>query len=166
MKLTAEIGDEHHEIEIKKDGDKVFAEIDGRKYELEASEPEPGVFLIKHDNKIYDVPVSPNADGTKTATVRGQEFTIRIIDPKRLRGSAGTDAHAHGAADIKSAMPGKVVRILVEPGTEVEKGDGVVVVEAMKMQNELKSPKAGVVREIKVKEGSTVSAGDILATIE
>ncbi|MBC7900992.1 MAG: biotin/lipoyl-binding protein [Saprospiraceae bacterium] len=63
-------------------------------------------------------------------------------------------------------MPGKVVRILVEKGAEVKKGEGVVVVEAMKMQNELKSPKDGIVKDIKIEEGATVSAGDILVWIE
>src|SRR5262245_50982171 len=130
MKLHAEIGDDDHEIEIKKDGDKVFAEIDGRKYELEATEPERGVFLIKHDNRIYDVPVSTTADGRKLVTVKGREYEIKLTDPKRLRGSAGSDSHSHGAAEIKTAMPGKVVRILASIGTEVEKGTGVIVVEA------------------------------------
>ena len=63
-------------------------------------------------------------------------------------------------------MPGKVVNILLTVGSPVEKGDGVLVVEAMKMQNELKSPKAGVIKEIRVTEGAAVSASDILATIE
>lgn len=166
MKLLAEIGDEQLQIEIKRDGEKVYAEIDGRTYEVEASEPQPGVYLIKHESRVYDVPVSANADGTKTATVRGQEYNITLIDPKRLRGSAGGDAYADGVAEIRSAMPGKVVRILIAPGAEIEKGAGVIVVEAMKMQNELKAPKAGVIKEIRVSEGVTVSAGDVLATIE
>jgi biotin carboxyl carrier protein len=63
-------------------------------------------------------------------------------------------------------MPGKVVTILQAVGAPVEKGDGVLVVEAMKMQNELKSPKDGRIKEIRVAEGAAVSAGDILATIE
>ena len=63
-------------------------------------------------------------------------------------------------------MPGKVVRVLVERGAEVEAGDGVIVVEAMKMQNELKAPKSGIVKEIRVTEGAAVSSGDILMTIE
>jgi biotin carboxyl carrier protein len=63
-------------------------------------------------------------------------------------------------------MPGKVVRVLVEVGQQVEAGQGVVVVEAMKMQNELKSPKAGTVTELRAKPGSTVNAGDVLAVIE
>ena len=63
-------------------------------------------------------------------------------------------------------MPGKVVRVQIEAGTTVEKGAGIVVVEAMKMQNEMKSPRAGVVVSINVKPGDTVNAGDVLAVIE
>ncbi len=63
-------------------------------------------------------------------------------------------------------MPGKVVRVLVEAGAEVSKGDGILVVEAMKMQNELKSPKDGTVREIRAADGQTVATGEVLATIE
>ena len=71
-----------------------------------------------------------------------------------------------GVVEIKTMMPGKVVRLLKVKGDTVEKGEAVLVVEAMKMQNDLKAPKAGVVREIRVEEGSTVSAGDVLAVIE
>ena len=63
-------------------------------------------------------------------------------------------------------MPGKVVRLYIETGDAVEKGDGIVVVEAMKMQNEMKSPRAGVVVSINVKPGDTVNAGDVLAVVE
>ncbi len=91
---------------------------------------------------------------------------IKLFDPKRLRGSGIDAEHGDGAAEIRTAMPGKVVRILVEKGASIEKGDGVLVVEAMKMQNELKSPKSGIVKDIRVEEGSTVAAGDVLAVIE
>ncbi len=63
-------------------------------------------------------------------------------------------------------MPGKVVRVLVEQGAEVQTGDGIIVVEAMKMQNEMKSPKDGIIKEIRFTEGATVNAGDVLAIIE
>jgi biotin carboxyl carrier protein len=169
MRLQAEIGDDKkHEIEIRREGGKIFADVDGRKYELEASEPEPGVFLFKHDGRVYEASVTaPSATGEAThVRIGGSEIDVKIIDPKRLRSAgAGTD-HADGIAEIKTAMPGKVVRVLVEAGSEVEKGDGIVVVEAMKMQNELKSPKDGVVKSISAAEGATVGAGDVLATIE
>jgi biotin carboxyl carrier protein len=69
-------------------------------------------------------------------------------------------------AEILAPMPGKVVRVQTEAGASVEKGTGVVVVEAMKMQNEMKSPRAGVVVSINVKPGDTVNAGQVLAVIE
>lgn len=166
MKLHAESNGEKHEIEIKREGDKVFANIDGREYDVEASEPEPGVFLIRHENKIYEAAVSASPDGKKNVSLRGRDHEITLHNPKRLRGSDSSDAHADGIAEIKTAMPGKVVRILTTAGTAVEKGDGILVVEAMKMQNELKSPKPGTVKDIRVGEGVTVSAGDVLATIE
>jgi biotin carboxyl carrier protein len=168
MKLQAEIGDNKLDIDITREDGKVFAQIDDRKYELEASEPEPNVFLIKNGGKIYQVYVSPqqNKNGRTNVTVGTNEFEVKLIDPKRLRSSGADLEHGDGAAEIKTAMPGKVVRILVSAGDEVAKGDGVIVVEAMKMQNEMKSPKDGVISEIKVAEGDTVSAGDVLVVIE
>lgn len=166
MKLHAESNGKKHEIELRRDGDKVFAKIDDREYEVEASEPEPSAFLIRHDNKIYETAVASSAGGKTTVSLRGKDHEIVLHDPKRLRGVGNADEHADGIAEIKTAMPGKVVRILTTPGDAVEKGDGILVVEAMKMQNELKSPKAGAVKEIRVEEGSNVAAGDILATIE
>ncbi|MBA3631289.1 MAG: biotin/lipoyl-binding protein [Acidobacteria bacterium] len=162
MKLLAELDNEKHEVEIKRDGANIIAEVDGRKYELEASEPEPNVYLFKYDNKIYQIYVSPNG----IANVGNRQFEVKIIDPKRLRGTSGASKDAGGAAEIKTAMPGKLVRVLVEEGAEIKAGDGVLVVEAMKMQNEMKSPKDGIVKEIRFEEGATVNAGDVLAIIE
>jgi biotin carboxyl carrier protein len=168
MKLQAEIGDKHHSIELTRDGETVSAVIDGQSYDFEISETEPNVYLIKKDGKILEAYVAPTdrPDQPKKVTINGRQMEVRIFDPKRLRGSGSQGEHADGLAEIKTAMPGKVVRILVEVGAAVEKADGVLVVEAMKMQNELKTPKAGTVREIRVTEGDTVSAGDVLALIE
>ncbi len=167
MKLQAEINDQKHEVEIKREDRRVFAEVDGRQYELEASEPEPGIFLFKHEGRVYEASVTQAKKGAPThVRVGADEFEIRIIDPKRLRGSGKDTEHADGLAEITTAMPGKVVRLLVAAGDEVEKGAGIMVVEAMKMQNELKAPKAGTVKDVRVAEGDTVAASDILATIE
>jgi biotin carboxyl carrier protein len=168
MKLQAELNNEKHEIEIKRDGEKVFAEIDGRSYTLEASEPEPNVYLLKNEGKIYEIFVSPqkNANEPFQVRVKTDEFEINLIDPKRLRGAGAGAEHGEGVAEIKTAMPGKVVRVLTQEGAEIKQGEGVIVVEAMKMQNEIKSPKDGIVKEIRFPEGATVNAGDILAIIE
>lgn len=169
MKLQAELNDEKHEIEIERDGEKVFASIDGRSYQLEASEPESNVFLLKNGNRIFEIFVSPPAEKAGEpyrVKLKNHELEVALIDPKRLRGAGGAGGSAEGAAEIKTAMPGKIVRVLVDAGAEIEKGDGVIVVEAMKMQNEMKSPKNGTVKEIRFSEGATVNAGDVLAVIE
>jgi|ERR1035437_947057 biotin carboxyl carrier protein len=168
MKLQADLDGKTHDIEIRRDGEKVIARVDRIEYELEASEPEPGVFLIKSGPQIFDTFVErPSTPSEPTHVTVGQSaFDIKLIDPKRLRGSAIDDAHAAGIIEIKTAMPGKVVRILVSAGDSVAKGDGILVVEAMKMQNELRSPKDGVVKELRAAEGATVNAGQVLAIIE
>ncbi len=168
MKLHAEIGGDKREIEIRQEDGRVFADLDGQEYDLEVSEPEPGVYLFKHEGRVYEASVSRSKSTTETTHVRigTVEFDIRLTDPKRLRSAASGTEHADGIAEIRTAMPGKVVRVLLQPGSEVDAGASVLVVEAMKMQNELKAPKAGTIKEIRVKEGAAVSAGDVLATIE
>ena len=163
MKLLAKLDGEKHEVEVVRGDTTVTATIDGREYTLDVSQPEPNIYAFRNEGKLTEAFVSP---GTSKVTIGGHEFDVELADPKRLRGSTADAEHAGGAAEIKTAMPGKVVRILVAAGDEVLKGDGVLVVEAMKMQNEMKSPKDGVVKEIRTTEGSTVNAGDVLAVIE
>lgn len=162
MKLQAEVRNEKLDVELKRDGERVTARVADREYQLEASEVEPNLWLFKHGHNVYEVYVAPNG----IVNVGNNVFEVRLVDPKRVRGAGGSDAGADGVAEIRTAMPGRLVRILVDAGTEVKHGEGIVVVEAMKMQNELKSPKDGVVREIRFAEGVNVNAGDVLAVIE
>ena len=168
MKLHAELNGEEHEITIRRAGRSVYAEVDGREYYLEADQPEPGIYLLKHDGKVYQIAVSgpSGQDRPISVSVRQHELEITIFDPRKLRGSVAAAAAAGGMAEIKTAMPGKVVRVLADAGSEISAGEGVLVVEAMKMQNEMKSPKDGIVKEIRFAEGATVNAGDVLAIIE
>ncbi len=166
MKYLAEIDSNEKTIEFSTSGEIVKAIIDGNEYEVVSSNPEPGVYLIKDGGNIYEVFVSKKESGDFHVNLSGNDLDISIADPKRLRRGASVSSDHDGLAEIKTAMPGKIVRVLVSVGDEVEKNDGVIVVEAMKMQNELKSPKSGTVREIRFAEGSTVSAGDILISIE
>ncbi|MGI8786826.1 MAG: biotin/lipoyl-containing protein [Pyrinomonadaceae bacterium] len=168
MKLTAELDNETHEIELSRNDSNLTAEIDGRAYELEVSQPEPNIYLLKHENKIYQIFVAPNEKTSEPfiASVGNYNYEIKLTDPKRLRGTDAGKGQTEGASEIKTAMPGKVVRVLVEAGAEIKQGDGVIIVEAMKMQNEMKSPKDGIIKEIRFAEGATVNAGDVLAVIE
>ncbi|MBK7394441.1 MAG: biotin/lipoyl-binding protein [Chloracidobacterium sp.] len=163
MKLQAKINGEKLDIEIVEQDGKTRAVVGGREYKLEISQPEPGIFALRNGQKMTEAFVSP--DG-KQVVVGGNEFEVEIADPKRLRSVGSESEYVDGVAEIKTAMPGKVVRILVKVGAAVEKGDGVIVVEAMKMQNEMRSPKTGTVTKINASEGDTVNAGDVLAVIE
>ncbi len=168
MKFKAELAGTEHALELQRQGARVIAEIDGRRYELEAHDIERGVYLLHLDHRIYECRVHRvNArSGISEVSVGQKEFHVTLVDPKRLSHTQASDALAHGHAAIVAPMPGRVVRVMVEIGARVEAGAGLVVVEAMKMQNEMKSPKAGTVIELNAGAGATVNAGDVLAVIE
>ena len=168
MKLNAEVDGERVALELRRDGGRVLAEVGGRRYEVEAREVGAGEYLLLHGGRVYECSVGPVAEagGAREVSVGGRAYGVRLADPKHLRGAGPAGAHDAGRVQVRAPMPGKVVRVLVEAGQAVEAGQGVVVVEAMKMQNELKSPKAGTVAELRAEPGATVNAGDVLAVVE
>ena len=97
--------------------------------------------------------------------VNGRRLSMNVFDPRDLRPGKGT-ASNHGRQQIAASMPGKVIRVLVMAGDSVEEGQGLVVVEAMKMQNEMKSPKSGRVAEVRTRADATVGAGEVLVVVE
>ncbi len=97
--------------------------------------------------------------------VNGRQLSMDVFDPRDLRPGQGMAAN-HGRQEIAASMPGKVIRILVAAGDTVEEGQGLIVVEAMKMQNEMKSPKSGRVVEVRARPDATVGAGEILVVVE
>ena len=167
MKLHAATADYQAEIQIRDDGERVFAELDGRSYELEAHESADG-FLLTHNGTIFNCRVEgrPQSGNPIEIIVGTNEYLVTLTDPKRLRSAASAGAQGDAAARIIAPMPGKVVRVMVEAGAIVAAGDGLIVVEAMKMQNEIKAPKAGTVITLNIQTGATVNGGDVLAVIE
>jgi len=130
----------------------------------EVQVPEPGVYSVLMGGRSYDARVEEHPSGLVIA-LEGYRFEVAVRDPRRLaRGAASRGRQA--IESIAAPMPGKVVRVLVAPGDSVETGQGLVVVEAMKMQNEMKSPRAGRVVSVAAREGATVAAGEVLATVE
>ena len=137
-------------------------ERDGESIEREFSvEPlTPGAYSVLIGGRSYDV-IASNGE----IRVNGRAFSVEVFDPREMRGRKSGGA-GEGRQNIAAMMPGKVVRVLVSAGDEIAAGQGLVVVEAMKMQNEMKSPKAGRVVEVKTKPDATVAAGDVLLVIE
>jgi acetyl/propionyl-CoA carboxylase alpha subunit len=112
-----------------------------------------------------DLQIAPGA-GAGELLVGLQGRTISVTVDGRRSAHAESGPHGHGQASITAPMPGRVVRVLVEPGDKVAARQGVIVVEAMKMENELRAPRAGRVKEVSVSAGMSVEAGRILAIIE
>jgi biotin carboxyl carrier protein len=168
IKLKAEINGRQHELQVSRDGRLVSAAVDEHSYSLEVTNPVAGEFLLRNGTSVFHCRVQAAGKQVRVFNVnlRGNTYEVEIVDPKRLRGLQSSGGHDHRLAQIIAPMPGKVVRLLVEVGAHVEAGAGIVVVEAMKMQNEMKSPKAGVVISLSVIAGATVNAGDVLAEIE
>jgi biotin carboxyl carrier protein len=138
--------------------------IDGRELEVDAVLVWPEVLSLRIGNSAYEVK-SEKLAGDSYVAVDGVHFATEIRDPRSLRGRSRL-ADDQGPRKIVAPMPGKVVRILVREGDDVIPGAGVVVVEAMKMQNEIKSSKKGKIQKIAVAEGAPVNAGDVLAIVE
>jgi biotin carboxyl carrier protein len=118
------------------------------------------------NGKSHEIRVTPTPTGALTLQTGPHEFTAEVIDPRAWRGRRQGAIEAEGRQQILAPMPGKIVRVLVQTGEAVQAGQGLLVVEAMKMQNEIRSPKSGTVERLLVKEGQPVNAGEILAWID
>jgi biotin carboxyl carrier protein len=164
MKLELELGSKIRQVEFTLDRERVRSSIDGRVVEADAVEVSPGTYSILIDGKSFEARVESSATGLRVH-VDGREYLFAIRDARQWRRYRGAAAEAEGRQKVVAPMPGKVIRLLVKAGDPVESGQGLLVVEAMKMQNEVRSPKSGTVEELTVLPGQTVNAGDTLGFI-
>jgi len=152
-------------VEIGRAAGKQALSVGGREFPCEWTRLPDGGWLLLAGREVFDL--RADLDGDHCAVCgRGGRFLLRIVDPRRLPSGGNARESAKGPRRILAEMPGKIVRLLVKPGERVEAGQGLLVLEAMKMQNEIPAPRAGVVLELAVKAGSATAAGDHLATIE
>lgn len=177
MKFVATMDGKQQTIEVQKDEenpDLYHMSLDGKPYDVDARRMPSQIVSMLMDHKSYDVDLeriarkSDTLDGRIHVRVRGRVLRFEMLDERRLKmkEAQGFRFDVGGVVSIDSPMPGKVIKILKKEGDEVKEGEGIIVVEAMKMENELKTPKPGKVKEIKVKEGEAVEAGARLALIE
>jgi biotin carboxyl carrier protein len=164
-RFTAVVGDATHQLEVVALDDGRFeVSIDGRTRVVDSRETGPGTFSLLIDHAIAEVNVVSRRD-QYTVEVGGRSHRLRLLDERALR-QRGGKAAAEGSREVRAVMPGKVVAVLVEVGAEVETGKGLLVIEAMKMENEIAAPRGGTVKEIRVRPGQAVEAGEILAIVE
>jgi biotin carboxyl carrier protein len=166
--LSLEVNGVVRSVQVEQEGSRFTVTLDGVRHVLDAAEIEPGRWSLLFDAErhSHEVLVRSGQTGAATVIVDGATVPIRVLDPRKRRGGgAGDGDGATGPVRVTAPMPGKIVRVLVAPGEPVSVRQGLVVVEAMKMENELRAPRAGTVRDVQAREGASVEAGALLLTI-
>ena len=165
VQLASSSGEKARVIELERDTAGWRVILDGRPVAVDAVEIAPNTLSILLDGQSFEISVTPAPDGKLKLQTGTQEFTAEVIDPRAWSGRRHGSVEAEGRQQIVAPMPGKVVRLLVKEGDRVEAGQGLLVVEAMKMQNEIRSPKSGTVERILAKEGQPVNSGEVLCVV-
>jgi biotin carboxyl carrier protein len=151
-------------LSIERPAEDCVIHMDGRAIPVDLYQPMPGVLSLLIDGRSYRCVRSVMAD-EQTIAVGGRQHQVAVTDRRSLRGQRKRPGAGNGALQIKASMPGRVARVLVTQGEAVLAHQGVVVIEAMKMQNELKTARDGRVVELRVAAGDKVTSGQVLAVI-
>lgn len=165
MKCEIELDGKLRSVELSHTGERTRWFIDGRALDADAVEVSPGIYSVLIGGKSFEVRVEPESDSGLRVTVAGHEYRAAICDSRKWKRGRAPGAEVEGRQQVTAPMPGKIVLVLVKAGEMVEAGQGIVVVEAMKMQNEIRSPKSGAVERLLVIEGQTVNAGEVVAIV-
>ncbi len=166
MKLVARMGEREATVAVSRDNGVFDVQIDDRHYRVDAAEVSGGLSLLI-DGEQHEAWVGSSAPGSYRVHLKGRCVDLEMLDPlEHLARQSGVGGGLQGALSIRAYMPGRVVALLVEEGDEVSAGQGVLVLEAMKMENEIQAETAGVVRKIHVEAGQAVETGDDLFEIE
>lgn len=171
MNLIALYGERQEEIAVRRDGDVYAVSLGETSYRVDAlqvhADRQGWVLSIRVDGRHFEVAVSPDGDGRYRVAAGALGETVEVLDPlTHMAREAHGGLGRAGVETVTAYMPGRVVDVLVEEGAEVEAGQGVVVLEAMKMENEIQADSAGTVRTIFVEPGQAVEGGDPLFEIE
>jgi biotin carboxyl carrier protein len=168
MAYIATLDDKTHKIEVQElEEDHLYRiVIDGNEHIIDGRKLTGHIYSLLMDNRSFTVDVSAK-DDQYTVACEGKSIQLRLLDERRaLRPGESSGSGRDGGKLVKSFMPGKVVEVLVKVGDDVEKDQGLIIIEAMKMENELRSTAAGKVKEIRVSPGQAVESGELLIELE
>ncbi len=165
VQLASPSGQDTRTVELEHASAGWRVTLDGRPVAVNAVEIAPNTLSLLLEGQSFEITVTPSPDGKLNLQTGTHEFTAEVIDPRAWSGRRHGNVEAQGRQQVVAPMPGKVVRLLVKAGDHVEAGQGLFVVEAMKMQNEIRSPKSGTVERVLAKEGQPVNAGEVLCVV-
>ncbi len=166
MKYEILIDGHPHQVHLERIAQGYECTVDGEHFALDVVMTARDVLSIIHEGRQYEAKREYSLMGETHIIVGSERFLAEVRDPRSLRSRRATAGAEAGPSKIIAPMPGKIVRVIAAEGDEVEAGQPLVVVEAMKMQNEIKATKKGKVTKIAVKEASAVNAGDLLVIVE
>jgi len=166
MKYEVLIDGHAYQVSVDRTAQGYSCMVDGEPFELDVAPAAREVLSIIHEGRSYEARRESSPAGETHILIGGRRFRAELRDPRSLRSRRASLGAEAGPVGIHAPMPGKVIRLLAAEGDEVEAGQGLLVVEAMKMQNEIRSTKKGKIVRIAVQEASAVNAGDLLAIIE
>ena len=166
MKFAATVGSRTHVVDVIHDDGGYRITIGGTVWNVDARQTAHGTYSLLVDGASYTSDID-GGGGTYAVTVGGETYAIQVEEHTRyvIRTHGGTSGGGAGQI-LKAPLPGKITHVAVREGETVTTGQSLVVIEAMKMENELKATASGVVREIRVAAGHAVNAGDVLVVIE
>jgi biotin carboxyl carrier protein len=167
MAFIAKLGERTYTVEIEEIGRSLYrVAVDGSEFLVDGKKIGFANYSLIVDNRSFEVDVDISEDEYRVL-VDGRTYRINLIDERRVRlGGVQSGIQLEGRQEVSVPMPGKVIAVLVGEGDKVEKGQGLVIVEAMKMENEVRSPVSGEVKEVKVKPGEALEAGAVLVVVE
>jgi biotin carboxyl carrier protein len=139
--------------------------LEGREVLLDVQVINPDVVSIVYEGKSFEAR-KDYSSAVHRIWIQGESYAAEVNDPRSFSGRKKRAGQEDGPRRLTAPMPGKIVRVLLEEASEVEAGQGIMVIEAMKMQNEIKSPKNGRIQKIQAQAGTSVNAGDLLAIVE
>ncbi|HWV38173.1 MAG TPA: biotin/lipoyl-containing protein [Vulgatibacter sp.] len=168
MRYQATLAKQTWDIDVTEKGDGLYeVKVGDEVHVVDALELAHGAVSLIVDHASYSVEFEEGPNDSVNVMVRDQVFKVEVLDERRMRmRQAGGRFTVEGPQTVTAPMPGKVVKYLVAVGDEVAEGQGLVVVEAMKMENELTSPKGGIVKELFSTAGASVESGAKLVMVE
>ena len=155
-----------HRVELLKGERTWTCRVDDSEMEVDAAFTARDVLSILVGGNAYEIKREYSLNGDVHVVIGSERFSAEVRDPRSLRARRAAYSGAEGPARVTSPMPGKIVRVLAPEKSEVEAGQGVIVVEAMKMQNELQAQGDGIVREVRAREGENVEGGVDLVLLD